>query len=84
MYRLCVLMPQSFIDQGVGGELAKGDTETQRYDWYKLVYYLVEQQLDAGRCVPQSPYHHEAAIHLIVCCAPLAHLPWLESVSQPR
>ncbi len=44
--------------QGVGGDLAKGQTETQRMDWYKLVYYLVEQDLIAGTCVPyHSPSH---------------------------
>lgn len=34
--------------QGVGGDLAKGQTETDRMDWYKLVYYLVEQNIDSG------------------------------------
>ncbi|CAL8466100.1 g5636 [Coccomyxa elongata] len=34
--------------KGVGGDLAKGQTESQRMDWYKLVYYLVEQDLEAG------------------------------------
>ena len=35
--------------QGVGGELAKGETEAERYGWYKLVYSLVEQQLQNKR-----------------------------------
>ena len=35
--------------QGVGGELAKGQTEAERYGWYKLVYSLVEQQLQNKR-----------------------------------
>jgi hypothetical protein len=38
-------------EQGVGGQLAQGQTEQQRMDWYKLVYYLVEQDLNSGRHV---------------------------------
>ena len=45
--------------QGVGGELAKGETEAERYGWYKLVYSLVEQQLQNKRWIP-SP--------AILCC----------------
>ena len=35
--------------QGVGGELAKGETAAQRLGWYKEVYNLVEQQLQSKR-----------------------------------
>lgn len=35
--------------QGVGGELAKGETAAQRLGWYKEVYSIVEQQLQNKR-----------------------------------
>ena len=53
-----VLMGDSL--QGVGGELAKGQTEADRYGWYKLVYSLVEQQLQNKRWMP-SPAISAAA-----------------------
>ena len=35
--------------QGVGGELAKGETAAQRLGWYQEVYTIVEQQLQNKR-----------------------------------
>ena len=49
----CVLCRHSSIPvsaaQGVGGELAKGETAAQRLGWYKEVYSIVEQQLQNKR-----------------------------------
>ena len=35
--------------QGVGGELAKGETAAQRLGWYREVYSIVQQQLQTKR-----------------------------------
>ena len=40
--------------QGVGGELAKGETAAQRLGWYKEVYSIVEQQLQNKRYIDLS------------------------------
>jgi len=59
--------------QGVGGELAKGETAAQRFGWYKEVYSIIEQQLQAKRCCSLSSRSHQAhvseSIHYVKCSA---------------
>ena len=43
------LQPPMCAVQGVGGELAKGETAAQRLGWYQEVYTIVEQQLQNKR-----------------------------------
>ena len=38
-----------FAAQGVGGELAKGETAAQRLGWYREVYSIVQKQLQSKR-----------------------------------